>query len=82
LLPFVTILEDSNGHSRPTDGGWRSENLLPGNAAGLAPSFFTGGRFFYRPVKIPMSIETHPLFETCRAVSINQRGFFGKFHVD
>jgi len=82
LLPFVTILVDSNGQLCDTTGSRRSENLLFGNNPGSTPSYFTGGGGFYRAVKIPISSETHPLFETCRTVSINQRGFFGKFRVD
>jgi hypothetical protein len=82
LLPFVTILEDSNGHPHPNDGGWRSENLLPGNAPGLAPSLFTGIGCFYRPVKIPLRSENHPMTEARQMLSMHQCGFFGKFYVD
>lgn len=73
---------DSNGHPRAADGGWRSENLLPGNAPGLAPSFFTGGGFCYRPVKLPLRSENHHMTEARQTVSMHQCGFFGKFYGD
>jgi hypothetical protein len=82
LLPFVTILEGIIGQSLPTDGGWRSENLLLGNGPALTSSFFTGGGVFYRPVKIPLRSENHPMTEARQTVSMHQCGFFGKFYLD
>jgi hypothetical protein len=82
LLPFITIPEGSTGQLLPTDGGWRSENLFPGNAPGRTPSFITGEGVFYRPVKMPLTSENHSMAEARRTVSMHQCGFFGKFYVD